>query len=252
MYIGTGCFHRRESLCGLKYTKGHKNEFKVKNDVPKPSVDSVTDLQKRLMHLATCTFESNTQWGKEVVTFHIPHSTSNITITFHTSTCVKFNMWPYFWTQMGLKYGCPVEDVLTGVAIQCRGWKSIFYNPSRIAFQGVAPTTLAQTLVQHKRWSEGDLQVFLSKHGPVRFGFGKLSTGLQMGYSVYCLWAPNCLATLYYSIVPPLALLNRTALFPQVMSNSHSRIFFFQEFHGIFFCFICDLLPCWSGFEFVV
>ncbi|CAM8952996.1 unnamed protein product [Rhodiola kirilowii] len=185
MYIGTGCFHRRDSLCGMKYTKGYKNKWTVNNDVPdRSSSEATIDLERSLKHLATCTYESNTQWGKE----------------------------------MGLKYGCPVEDVLTGVAIQCRGWKSIFYNPARTGFLGVGPTTLAQTLVQHKRWSEGDFQVFFSKHGPIRYGFGKISLGLQMGYSVYCLWAPNCLATIYYSLVPPLALLKGIPLFPQVSS----------------------------------
>ena len=33
--------------------------------------------------------------------------------------------------QMGLIYGCPVEDLLTGLAIQCRDRKSLYYNPER-------------------------------------------------------------------------------------------------------------------------
>lgn len=211
MYIGTGCFHRRVSLSGLNYTKCTKNNPNLKTKAPTLSGLSRADLQKSLTHLATCTCESNSQWGKEVnISLSSPQLVRASSYESDLISC----------TQMGLKYGCPVEDVLTGVAIQCRGWKSIFYNPSRIAFLGVAPTTLAQTLVQHKRWSEGDFQVLLSKHGPVRFGFGKLSLGLQMGYLVYCLWAPNCLATLYYSIVPPLALLRRIDLFPQVISDS--------------------------------
>ncbi|RWW08076.1 hypothetical protein GW17_00028502 [Ensete ventricosum] len=49
---------------------------------------------------------------------------------------------------MGLKYGSPVEDVITGLSIQCRGWKSIYFNASRIGFLGVAPVTLAQTLIK--------------------------------------------------------------------------------------------------------
>ncbi|CBI37584.3 unnamed protein product, partial [Vitis vinifera] len=44
--------------------------------------------------LASCSYEDYTQWGKE----------------------------------MGLKYGCPVEDTLTGLSIQCRGWKSIYFT----------------------------------------------------------------------------------------------------------------------------
>lgn len=130
--------------------------------------------------------------------------------TVHTLTLLHVRF------QMGLKYGCPVEDVITGLSIQCRGWKSVYYNPERKAFLGVAPTTLAQTLVQHKRWSEGDFQILLSKYSPAWFANGKISLGLQLGYCCYCLWATNCLAVLYYSIVPSLYLLRGIPLFPEV------------------------------------
>ncbi|KAL0310937.1 UNVERIFIED_CONTAM: Cellulose synthase-like protein E1 [Sesamum angustifolium] len=182
MYIGTGCFHRRDTLCGRKFTKGSLFDWK-QSTVPRTG-ESVAELEERVKELASCTFEKNTQWGKE----------------------------------MGLKYGCPVEDVITGLSIHCRGWKSMYFNPERKGFLGVAGTTLDQTLVQHKRWSEGDLQIFLSKHSPVWNGLGRINLGLIMGYCVYCLWSPNCFATLYYSFIPSLYLLKGDPLFPQVSS----------------------------------
>lgn len=121
---------------------------------------------------------------------------------------------------MGLKYGCPVEDVITGLAIQCRGWKSVYFNPTKKSFLGIAPSTLVESLVQQKRWSEGDLQILLSKYSPLCLGRGNISLALQMGYCCYCLWAPNCLATLYYSIIPSLYLLAAIPLFPQVQQNT--------------------------------
>ncbi|KAK1269556.1 Cellulose synthase-like protein E6 [Acorus gramineus] len=126
LYIGTGCFHRRESLCGKKFNDSPKVE--LKRGLNMSPNDNALNLQERLKVLASCTYEANTQWGNEV----------------------------------GLKYGCPVEDVITGLSIQCRGWKSVYYNPKRDGFLGIAPTTLAQVILQHKRWSEGDLQIFLS------------------------------------------------------------------------------------------
>ncbi|CAB4282033.1 unnamed protein product [Prunus armeniaca] len=55
--------------------------------------------------------------------------------------------------QIGLKYGCPVEDVITGLSIQCRRCRSVYCNPTRQAFLGIAPTALSQTLVQvSSRW----------------------------------------------------------------------------------------------------
>jgi hypothetical protein len=50
-------------------------------------------------------------------------------------------LWGY---EIGLKYGYPAEDIITGLAIHCRGWMSVHNNPPRPAFLGVAPTTLAQ------------------------------------------------------------------------------------------------------------
>ncbi|KAA3467354.1 Cellulose synthase-like protein E1 [Gossypium australe] len=106
LYVGTGCFHRRDTLCGRKFSREIHNEFKI--DIPKDREREET----------TAVLEEK--------------------------------------SKMGLKYGCPVEDVITGLSIQCRGWKSMYYNPEKTAFLGVEPTTLAQILVQHKRWSEGD------------------------------------------------------------------------------------------------
>ena len=108
------------------------------------------------------------------------------------------------YLQMGLIYGCSSEDFITGLAIQCRGWKSLYYNPNRKAFLGVAPTTLDVVLVQQKRWSEGMFQIFFSKYCPFTYGHGKIKLGAQMGYCMYLLWAPISFPTLYYVIVPPL------------------------------------------------
>ncbi|XP_052177223.1 cellulose synthase-like protein E1 [Diospyros lotus] len=181
-YVGTGCFHRRDSLCGRKFNKDSRIEWKMENDGN--IKETASKLEERLQGLASCGYEENTQWGK----------------------------------QMGLKYGCLVEDVITGLSIQCQGWKSVYYNPTRKGFLGVVPTSLSDTLLQHKRWSEGDLQILLSKYSPLRHGVGRISLGLQLGYCTYGLWALNCFGTLYYSIIPSLYLLSGVSLFPQVSS----------------------------------
>ncbi|PRQ35150.1 putative cellulose synthase (UDP-forming) [Rosa chinensis] len=183
LYVGSGCFHRRETLCGKKFSKVNKSEMKWEDK--KGEEIGIHELEESSRSLASCTYEENTQWGKE----------------------------------MGLKYGCPVEDVITGLSIQCRGWKSVYCNPTRKAFLGLAPTTLLQALLQHKRWSEGNLQITLSKYSVVWYGHGKISLGHQLGYLRYNLWATNCWATLIYSTLPSLYLLRRTSLFPQISSR---------------------------------
>ncbi|KAF8023277.1 hypothetical protein BT93_F0698 [Corymbia citriodora subsp. variegata] len=182
-YIGTGCFHRRETLCGRKYRRGSKSES-LRWDHHQGIQDSASVLEETCKPLASCGYEENTEWGKE----------------------------------MGLKYGCPVEDVLTGLAIHYRGWRSIYFNPQRKGFLGVAPTTLLQSLVQHRRWSEGDFQIFLSQYCPLVYGYGKIPLKLQLSYCVWLLWAPNCLASLYYVTIPSVCLLRGVSLFPKVSS----------------------------------
>ncbi|MED6218597.1 hypothetical protein PIB30_028031 [Stylosanthes scabra] len=214
LYCGTGCFHRRESLSGA-----HFKDYKAKLDHnimvkmnPKVEEDkrSVDELNEASKVLATCTYENGTLWGKE----------------------------------MGLVYGIPVEDIATGLVITCRGWKSIYYNPERKAFIGVAPTTLDVALVQYKRWSEGMFQVFFSKYCPFIYGHGKINIGIQMGYCVFLLWAPLSIPTLCYAILPPLCLLRGIPLFPQ------PRSLWFLPFAYAFLAnttySLCEALSCGS------
>ncbi|KAE9614736.1 hypothetical protein Lal_00036213 [Lupinus albus] len=182
LYIGTCCFHRRDALCGKKYDGGYRNDWKSDNDHAIES--NLHELEEKSKALASCTYEENTQWGKK----------------------------------MGLRYGCLVEDVITGFAVQSEGWKSLYYNPMRKGFLGVAPTTLLQILVQHKRWSEGHLQILFSNYSPLWHAPGIINMGLRMCYLHCNMWATTSLPILCYSIIPSLYLLKAIPLFPKISS----------------------------------
>jgi len=92
----------------------------------------------------------------------------------------------------------------------------VYYNPERKGFLGMAPISLGQILVQHKRWTEGFLQISLSKYSPFLLGHRKIRLGLQMGYSVCGFWALNSFPTLYYVTIPSLCFLNGISLSPEV------------------------------------
>ena len=64
LYIGTGCFHRRETLSGRKYGKDYKEDWK--RGVERKTTSSACMLEERAKSLVTCTYEHNTQWGQEV------------------------------------------------------------------------------------------------------------------------------------------------------------------------------------------
>lgn len=206
LYCGTGCFHRRASLCGMKFSEDERSELKtVKDEIEGRPTEELEEISKLV---ANCSYEDGTQWGKE----------------------------------MGLVYGYPVEDIVTGLTIQCRGWKPVYYNPDRYAFLGIAAITLDLALVQHKRWSEGMFQIFLSKYCPFIYGHGKIKLGAQMGYCIYLLWAPISFATLCYAIAPSLCLLHGIRIFPEVSS------LWFLPFAYVFVtkygCSIAEALSC--------
>ena len=60
-YIGSGCFHRRDILGG--------SEFGRENNEIKRRESSIHDLEEKVKPLASCTYDENTQWGKEVSLF---------------------------------------------------------------------------------------------------------------------------------------------------------------------------------------
>ncbi|KAG5053464.1 hypothetical protein JHK87_005662 [Glycine soja] len=207
LFCGTGCLHRRESLSGA-YLKDYKAKWDSK---PKRNDNrTIDELNEASKVLATCTYEESTQWGKE----------------------------------KGLVYGIPVEDIATGLVISCRGWKSIYYNPERKAFMGIAPTTLDVACLQHMRWSEGMFQVFFSRYCPFIYGHGKIHFGVQMGYCTYLLWAPMSLPTLCYVIVSPICLLHGIPLFPQL--SSIWVLPFAYAFLATYGFSLCEYLICGS------
>ncbi|XP_073124446.1 cellulose synthase-like protein E6 [Henckelia pumila] len=217
LYIGTGCFHRRESLSGKKYSEDHRTEWNNADDNKKGR--TVEELEEASKVLANCSYEKGTLWGKE----------------------------------MGLVYGCPVEDIVTGLTIQCRGWKPVYYNPIKSAFLGVAPITLDIALVQFKRWAEGMFQIFFSKYCPFVYGRGRISLGAQMGYCIYLLWAPVSLPTLGYVIIPALCLLHEMPLFPEVSSfwfAPYAYVSIAYTIYNLFEDLMCgDSLKGWWNYQ---
>ena len=61
-YIGTGCFHRRETLSGKKYNKNFKEDWKRWSN--RSVEESTRVLEETSKVLASCNYEENTQWGK--------------------------------------------------------------------------------------------------------------------------------------------------------------------------------------------
>lgn len=71
LYCGTGCFHRRISLCGQKCPEDNRNGLhSIKDKISDHR--TVEELEEASKLLANCSYEDGTQWGKEVYILYIP------------------------------------------------------------------------------------------------------------------------------------------------------------------------------------
>lgn len=179
IYSGTGAVHRRESLNGRKFNPGYQPQWDGKLVVG--GNNNWSELEEKARDLTSCSHEQGKLWGKE----------------------------------MGLIYGCATEDVLTGLTLHLRGWKSVYCTPERKGFLGLAPINLNDTLIQHKRWATGLLEIFISGYCPLTSGIGRMSWAQIMSYSYYCLWAAWSLPILCYALLPPIAMVKAIPLFPK-------------------------------------
>ena len=70
LYIGTGCFHRRDILCGNKFNDLHTSDWKSENKFDQMTQVSIYEQVEESKTLASCTYEENTTWGKKVCILH--------------------------------------------------------------------------------------------------------------------------------------------------------------------------------------
>lgn len=66
LYCGTGCFHRRESLCGRKVSEEYTT-VEWNNKEEKCTYKTVEELEEASKVVANCSYEEGTQWGKQVL-----------------------------------------------------------------------------------------------------------------------------------------------------------------------------------------
>ncbi|KAK9288227.1 hypothetical protein L1049_016676 [Liquidambar formosana] len=213
---GTCFYMRREVLYGIATQKvmdliqlqqsfGSSNEFiKSLHQGYQQNVINKGDLsgsifQKEAQFLASCGYEKNTGWGK----------------------------------QIGFMYGTVVEDYFTGFILHCKGWTSVLYDPSRPTFLGSATTNLNDTLVQNTRWNSGMLGVGLSRFCPLVYGSLRMSVLVSMCYAYLTFQSLYSFPLWCLSTIPQLCLLNGIPMYPKA-STPWFMIYSFLFLSSIF------------------
>ncbi|KAL7105421.1 hypothetical protein ACP275_07G043100 [Erythranthe tilingii] len=132
--------------------------------------------------LASCTYEQNTKWGKEI----------------------------------GYSYDCLLESTFTGYLLHCKGWKSVYLYPDRPCFLGCTTIDMKDALVQLMKWASGLVQVGLSKFSPLTYGMYNMSVLQSMCYGYFALSHFLSVACFLYGVVPQLCFLYGVPLYPKV------------------------------------
>ncbi|XP_004506254.1 cellulose synthase-like protein H1 isoform X2 [Cicer arietinum] len=176
-YGGTNCFHRRKVIYGLS-----PDDVENEGRIYSPNDINVTKAVEEATQVACYGYEYGTGWGKQV----------------------------------GWIYGSITEDVLTGLTIHKKGWRSELCTPDPVAFRGCAPIGGPTSMAQHKRWATGMLEIFFSKHCPI-FGtiFGKLSFRQFLAYMWIMNWGFNPVALVCYSCLLPYCIITNSNFLPK-------------------------------------
>ncbi|CAI9771412.1 unnamed protein product [Fraxinus pennsylvanica] len=156
-----------------------------------PPGTTSASLLKEAIHVISCGYEDKTEWGKEV----------------------------------GWIYGSVTEDILTGFKMHCHGWRSVYCIPKRPAFKGSAPVNLSDRLHQVLRWALGSVEIFLSRHCPIWYGYGcGLKPLERFSYINSVVYPLTSLPLITYCTLPAVCLLTGKFIVPEI-SNYASIVF---------------------------
>ena len=127
--------------------------------------------------------------------------------------------------QVGWIYGSVTEDILTGFKMHCHGWRSVYCMPNRPAFKGSAPLNLSDRLHQVLRWALGSVEIFLSRHCPLWYGYGGGLKWLQrLSYINATVYPFTSFPLLAYCALPAVCLLTGKFITPEVQTFSSTKL----------------------------
>ncbi|KAI7735576.1 hypothetical protein M8C21_016768, partial [Ambrosia artemisiifolia] len=156
VYAGSNCFHRRKVIYGSS-----PNDTKTYGSI------NNEDLQKLFGKSIELRESASQILSKSNSKMEIRRSPSDFTeAAIHVASC-SYEYGTSWGTQVGWQYGSATEDVLTGLTIHGRGWRSAITSTDPLAFLGCAPTTFPSSLKQQKRWVMGLFEILFTDKNPL-------------------------------------------------------------------------------------
>ncbi|WOG94312.1 hypothetical protein DCAR_0313605 [Daucus carota subsp. sativus] len=193
MYTGTNCFLRRKVIYGIspdqKITTGELSD---------------PDLQRK--------FGESSPLKESVAHILLPSISSKGGSSSFVEAAHRVAGCDY---EHGTCWG--TEDVLTGLGIHRKGWKSMYCTTDPVSFQGCAPTTGPDTMIQAKRWATGFLEILFSSMSPISATIhGKLQFRQCLAYLWIMSWSLRSIPELVYSLLPAYCIISGSHFLPKV------------------------------------
>ncbi|PQQ01309.1 cellulose synthase-like protein H1 isoform X3 [Prunus yedoensis var. nudiflora] len=202
LYAGTGCFHRRKVIYGFSFMDSEGNLRDVALD------------QERFGN-STELIESATHTLSEKIDH--PHDLSGAVEAANKVAGSSYEHNTLWGTKVGWVYGSVTEDILTGMKIHARGWKSILCMPDPPGFVGSAPSSSHIMLTQRKRWVTGLLEILFSKNSPIFATlYAKLEFRQCLAYTTVLIWGLKSIPDLCYTILPAYCIITNSHFLPKV------------------------------------
>ncbi|XP_043723758.1 cellulose synthase-like protein H1 isoform X2 [Telopea speciosissima] len=212
-YAGTGCFHRRKAIYGLSADEA-ENKGRNHGVINGKSLETLRTKFGESIEFA----ESAAQ---------ILYGTNNsINPPLNLSSCIEAailvagSVYEYktdWGTKVGLVYGSTTEDMLTGIRIHAKGWRSVYSDLDSPAFLGCAPTGGPVIMTQTTRWVTGFLEILFSSRSPILATItAKLQLRQCLAYVYFLLWGPCSLPELCYALLPAFSIFTNIHFLPTV------------------------------------
>lgn len=101
--------------------------------------------------------------------------------------------------------------------MHARGWISIYCMPLRPCFKGSAPINLSDRLNQVLRWALGSVEILLSRHCPIWYGYnGRLKLLERLAYINTIVYPITSIPLIAYCVLPAICLLTNKFIIPEV------------------------------------
>lgn len=126
-----------------------------------------------------------------------------------------------YCVQIGWMYGSLTSDILTGLKMHARGWRSIYCMPFLPAFKAISPISLSDRLNQLLQWAIGSVEILLSRHCPVWYAYGgKLKLLQRIAYINATIYPLTSIPLVIYCTVPAVCLVTGKFIVPPVCCMS--------------------------------